>query len=256
MMQDRKSGRVISPGEAASNVLVLPTYNEQENLPALIAAIRGLPDRVRVVIVDDNSPDGTGDIADRLATEGDDVEVIHRTGKLGLGTAYGAGFRRALSLGADRILTMDADFSHDPSYIPALLEASGRYDLVIGSRYVPGGGVRNWPLHRKLLSGAANLVAHIVLGLTARDCTAGFRCYRRQVLETIDLDAIRASGYSYLIEMLYRCQRKGFAVGEVPIIFVDRELGQSKISRGEILKAGRTVARLSGERFIRGGATP
>jgi hypothetical protein len=148
---------------------------------------------------------------------------------------------------------MDADFSHDPCYLPGLLEASHRHDLVIGSRYVPGGGVKNWGASRRFLSWGANSLAHVVLGLHARDCTAGFRCYHRKVLEQIDPASIRASGYSYLIEMLYRCQEQGFSVGEVPIIFADRRLGQSKISRGEIFKAGRTVARLAVRRLRRAG---
>lgn len=230
--------------------LILPTYNERENLPSLVAAIQALPATIHIIVVDDNSPDGTGALADELAACSPSIEVIHRPGKQGLGTAYAAGFRRAISAGADLLLTMDADFSHDPQYLPAILQASSRYDLVIGSRYVPGGGVRDWPRHRQALSWGANTLAHIVLGLHARDCTAGFRCYRRQVLETVDPASIRASGYSYLIEMLYRCERAGFQVGEVPIIFADRQLGQSKISRGEILKAGRTVLRLAVRRLF------
>lgn len=234
-----------APGVA----LLLPTYNESENIPSLIAAIRGLNAGIRVIIVDDHSPDGTGELADQLAAGSDDLTVIHRPGKLGLGTAYGAGFRHALAMGADLIMTMDADFSHDPAYIPSLLEMARRFDLVIGSRYVPGGGIRNWEAHRRALSRTANALAHTVLGLHARDCTAGFRCYRRRVLETVDLDAIRADGYSYLIEMLYHCERLGFSVGETPIVFTDRQRGQSKISRGEIFKAGGTVLRLARERI-------
>jgi len=230
-------------------IVVVPTYNERENLPALVAAIRSLPTPICIIVVDDNSPDGTGLLADELASRGNDVEVIHRPGKLGLGTAYTAGFRHALAASADLILTMDADFSHDPSYLPALLEASRRYDLVIGSRYVPGGGVRHWGPWRKLLSWGANTLARLMLGFHARDCTAGFRCYRRVVLEAIDLDTIRANGYSYLIEMLFNCQRLGFKIGETPIIFTDRRLGQSKISQDEILKAGRTVVGLAARRY-------
>jgi len=164
-----------------------------------------------------------------------------------------AGFRQAIADGADVILTMDADFSHHPRYLPAMLEASRRYDLVIGSRYVRGGGVEHWGPERKLLSWGANRLAHLIVGLHARDCTAGFRCYRRKVLETVDPATIRADGYSYLIEMLYRVQEQGFTVGEVPIIFADRRLGQSKISQGEILKAGRTVARMAVRRLRRAG---
>lgn len=236
-----------SPLRAA---LVLPTYNERENLPALVAAIQALPAPIHIIVVDDDSPDGTGLLADELAARSPSVEVIHRPGKLGLGTAYAAGFRQAIAVGADLILSMDADFSHDPKYLPAILEASNRYDLVIGSRYVPGGGVRDWPWHRQLMSWGANTLAHIVVGLHARDCTAGFRCYRRQVLVAVDPASIRANGYSYLIEMLYGCQRAGFTIGEVPIIFTDRRLGQSKISKGEIFKAGRTVLRLAVRRLF------
>jgi dolichol-phosphate mannosyltransferase len=229
--------------------LVLPTYNERENLAAMVAAIQALPTPIHIIVVDDNSPDGTGAIADALAAHSSSVEVIHRSGKLGLGTAYAAGFGRAIAAGHDLILTMDADFSHDPKYLPAILTASQRYDLVIGSRYVPGGGVRDWPWHRQALSWGANTIAHLLLGLHARDCTAGFRCYRRQVLEAVDPSAIRANGYSYLIEMLFCCERAGFTVGEVPIIFADRRLGQSKISQNEIFKAGKTVLRLAFRRL-------
>lgn len=225
--------------------VILPTYNERENLPALVAAIRALPVPIHIVVVDDSSPDGTGELADALAAREPYLEVIHRPGKLGLGTAYACGFKQAIAHGAELILTMDADFSHDPAYLPAMLEASARYDLVIGSRYVPGGGTLHWGPERKILSWGANALAHLLLGLHTRDCTAGFRCYHRRVLETIGPDAIRSHGYSYLIEMLYNCERSGFSVGEVPIIFADRRLGQSKISRNEIWRAGRTVARLA-----------
>ncbi|MCX7669963.1 MAG: polyprenol monophosphomannose synthase [Anaerolineae bacterium] len=229
--------------------LVLPTYNERDNLPLIVAALQALPISLHILIVDDGSPDGTGAVADELAAAHPRVQVIHRPGKLGLGTAYTAGFQAALAQGAELILTMDADFSHDPSYVPALIEASRRFDLVIGSRYIPGGGVRHWGPQRRALSRGANAIAHRVLGLKARDCTAGFRCYRRAVLETINPATIRADGYSYLIEMLFRCQRAGFNIGEVPIIFADRRLGRSKISQHEILKAALTVLRLSYRRI-------
>jgi len=231
-------------------VLVLPTYNERENLPALVAAIQALAYPIQILVVDDNSPDGTGALADQLAAANPAIRVIHRAGKLGLGTAYTTGFQAALAQGAELILTMDADFSHDPKYLPALLEASRRFDLVIGSRYIPGGGVQDWGPERKALSRGANMVAHRVLGLKARDCTAGFRCYRRAVLETINPASIRADGYSYLIEMLFRCQRGGFSIGETPIIFVDRRLGRSKISQRELVKAAFTVLRLGYRRLI------
>lgn len=236
---------------AAKAVLVLPTYNESENLPALVAAIRRLPPMIHILVVDDNSPDGTGDLAEKLAADYPGIGVIHRPGKLGLGTAYTAGFERALAEGADLVLTMDADFSHDPKYLPALLAGAQHHDLTIGSRYVANGGVVNWGAHRKFLSWAANGLAHVMLGLHARDCTAGFRCYRRAVLEAVNPAAIRANGYSYLIEMLFCCQQLGFDIGEIPIIFADRRRGQSKISQNEILKAGKTVARLAVRRLLR-----
>jgi dolichol-phosphate mannosyltransferase len=232
-------------------VLILPTYDESENLPALVAAIRALPALIHIIVVDDNSPDGTGRLAEALAEQHGSMKIIHRPGKLGLGTAYTAGFARALADGADLILTMDADFSHDPKYLPAMLEGARRYDLTIGSRYVAGGGVVNWGANRKLLSWGANSLAHIVLGLQARDCTAGFRCYRRSVLEAVKPASIRANGYSYLIEILFCCQQLGFHIGEIPIIFADRRRGQSKISKNEILKAGKTVMRLAYRRIKR-----
>jgi glycosyltransferase involved in cell wall biosynthesis len=207
----------------------------------------------RVIVVDDNSPDGTGQIADRLAAQlPGRVDVIHRAGKLGLGTAYIAGFRRALDLAATQVITMDADFSHQPDYIPALLRLSRHCDLVIGSRYVSGGGSRNWGILRQTLSRGANVVAHITLGLAACDCTAGFRCYQAGLLQAIDLDEIRSNGYSFLIEMLFLCQQMGASVDEIPIIFEDRRAGRSKISLAEIGKAWQAVVRLSASRLLGG----
>ncbi|MCS7221834.1 MAG: polyprenol monophosphomannose synthase [Anaerolineae bacterium] len=231
--------------------VVVPTYNERENLPDLVRALLALPLKVQVIIVDDNSPDGTGQLADRLALETGRVAVIHRPSKQGLGTAYTAGFRCALQFDVDCIITMDADFSHDPHYVPTLVERTALYDLVIGSRYVPGGGIQLWGWERRLLSWGANMIARRMLGLQVHDCTAGFRCYRRQALEAIDLDSIRADGYSYLVEMLFRCQLAGLTIGEVPIVFVDRRRGASKISRQEIFKAGFTVFRLAWGRVWR-----
>lgn len=219
--------------------IIIPTYNERENLPRLVHQLKALCLGLSVVVVDDNSPDGTGEVAETLADA-----VIHRPGKLGLGTAYIAGFRYALSQGAQRIMTMDADFSHHPRYIPDMLAASEQYDIVIGSRYVPGGGTRYWPWTRVLLSWGANTVARLLLGLRAHDCTAGFRCYHRRVLESLDLDAILSDGYSFLIELIYHCQRQGWRIGEVPILFADRRHGASKISKQEIYKAVYTVFRL------------
>jgi glycosyltransferase involved in cell wall biosynthesis len=227
--------------------VIVPTYNERENIESLVTQLLALPMAVRVIVVDDNSPDGTGEIANQLAAERDGrVGVVHRAGKLGLGTAYIAGFKRALADGADLICTMDADFSHNPRYIPSMVDKIDQgCDLVIGSRYVRGGGVSNCTFDRKFLSWGSNTFTRIVLGLRAHDTTAGFRCYRREVLEGMDLDEIKASGYSFLVEMLYRVQRRGWRVGEVPIIFENRRLGASKISKGEIIKAMGTVLRLA-----------
>jgi len=231
--------------------IVVPTYNERENIESLVTQLLALPTAVRVIVVDDNSPDGTGAIADRMAAESNGrVGVIHRAGKLGLGTAYIAGFKRALAEGVDLICTMDADFSHNPRYVPAMVDKIGQgYDLVIGSRYVRGGGTSGCTLARKFLSWGANAFARTMLGLRAHDTTAGFRCYRREVLNKIALDEIKASGYSFLIEMLYRVQRRGWRVGEVPIVFENRRLGASKVSKGEIVRALRTVLRLAWARL-------
>ena len=234
-------------------VVIVPTYNERENIESLVTQLLALPTAVRIIVVDDNSPDGTGAIAARLAAEsGGRMGVIHRAGKLGLGTAYIAGFKRALAEEADLICTMDADFSHNPRYIPAMVDKVGQgYDLVIGSRYVRGGGASGCTFDRKLLSWGANAFARTMLGLHAHDTTAGFRCYRREVLQGMDLDDIKASGYSFLIEMLYRVQRSDWRVGEVPIVFENRRLGISKISRAEVMRAMHTVLRLAWRRLVR-----
>jgi dolichol-phosphate mannosyltransferase len=213
--------------------LVLPTYNEAENLERIAgAATRSLPTASpehRLLIVDDNSPDGTGEIADRLAAERDDIEVLHRPGKEGLGRAYLAGFQRALDGGAELVMEMDADFSHDPADIPRLIEAAAGADLVIGSRYMPGGGVEGWAWHRELLSRGGCLYARVLLGVPVRDLTGGFKCFRRQVLEKLDLSEIHADGYGFQIEMTYRAIREGFEVREIPITFRDRVAGTSKM---------------------------
>lgn len=225
--------------------MIVPTYNESENLARLVGRLRALPGDVHLLIVDDASPDGTGAIADAIAACDPHVHVLHRTGKFGLGTAYRAGFHYGIERGYDYICTMDADFSHSPESLPALLDlATSGYDLVIGSRYVTGGAVVGSPPLRKFISYAANALAHLLLGVTARDCTAGFRCYRRQVLEAIDLEAIFSSGYSFLIEMAFLVERAGFRIGEVPITFVNRTEGASKINKREIYKAMYTILRL------------
>lgn len=231
------------------HTIIIPTYNERENIEPLVEGILNLGLGSEIIIVDDNSPDGSGELADKLAAQHPGLRVLHRPGKLGLGTAHIAGMKAALADGAACILTMDADFSHHPRYLPDLLAALESLDVVIGSRYVPGGGTLYCTLPRQVLSRGANLFARTVLGLHAGDATAGFRGYRRAVLESIPLDEIRSDGYSFLIEMLYRCQRQGWHIGEVPILFENRQRGASKISKAEILKAIQTVARLGWERI-------
>jgi len=191
----------------------------------------------RVLVIDDNSPDGTGELADRLAAELDAVEVLHRPRKEGLGPAYLAGFRRALELGAELVVEIDCDFSHDPADVPRLLDAAKDADLVLGSRYVPGGGVENWGAVRRAISAGGSLYSRLLLGVPVRDLTGGFKCFRRVVLETIDLDAIGSRGYAFQIETTYRALRHGFRVREIPIRFVDRESGGSKMSRSIVLEA-------------------
>ncbi len=234
--------------------VIVPTYNEADNLDDLLSQLLALPVHLGVVVVDDSSPDGTGALADRWAEQQPGrVVVVHRPAKLGLGTAYIAGFKTALhELGAERVLTMDADFSHNPRYIPDMIALSRTAHVVIGSRYVPGGGTRHCSRRRIILSRGANLVARTLLGLRARDATAGFRLYRREVLLSIPLDEVFSSGYSFLVEMLFLCQRRGWQIGEVPIIFEDRRKGTTKISRQEIYKAQYTVFRLFLRR-LRGG---
>ena len=226
------------------SAIIIPTYNESDNIANLVNQILALPIDARVIVVDDNSPDGTGDRVDEIARREARVLCVHRPGKLGLGTAHIAGMRRAIELDLDPILTMDADFSHDPRYIPDLLAGLERYDVVIGSRYAPGGGMEGRDFKLRVVSWGANLFARTTLGLKATDCTAGFRAYRRAVLESISLDLVFSNGYSFLIEMLYHCQARGWRVGESPITYQDRRAGASKISRAEIYKATYTVLRL------------
>ena len=213
--------------------LVLPTYNEAANLEPIVHAV--LPQLASVsadhtvLVVDDSSPDGTGEIADRLAGEHEAVQVLHRAGKEGLGRAYIAGFTRAIEGGADLVLEMDADFSHDPTDIPRLIEAAGDADLVLGSRYVQGGGVAGWTWHRRTLSRGGSWYARTILGIDVHDLTGGFKCFRRRVLETLDFEEIHADGYGFQIEMTYRAARAGFRVREIPITFHDRRAGESKM---------------------------
>jgi dolichol-phosphate mannosyltransferase len=221
-------------------IVCLPTYNERANIEPMLRALTPLG--VRVLVIDDNSPDGTGEIADRLAGELDFVSVLHRERKEGLGPAYIAGFRRALAEGADYVLEFDCDFSHDPRDVPRLIAAcENGADLALGSRYVPGGGTRNWGLGRRFVSIGGSWYARTLLGVGVRDLTGGFKCYRRQVLERIDLDAIRSLGYAFQIETTYRTIRAGFSVVEVPIVFSDRIEGTSKMSRAIVLEAVKRV---------------
>jgi dolichol-phosphate mannosyltransferase len=219
-------------------VICLPTYNERENLEPMVRTLGALlEDGDRVLVIDDSSPDGTGELADRLAADHAWVEVLHRSEKQGLGPAYLAGFRHALAVGADLVFEMDCDRSHDPADVPRLRAAANGADLVLGSRYVAGGRIRNWGLVRRLVSAGGSLYARLVLGVHVRDLTGGFKCYRRRVLEEIDLDEVRSRGYAFQIETTYRALRAGFRVVEVPITFVDREVGGSKMSRAIVLEA-------------------
>ncbi len=220
--------------------VVMPTYNEAENLPTMVAELLALSiDRLQIVIVDDNSPDGTGHVADRLASRYlEQIHVIHRHQKQGLGSAYRQGFRLALQNGAGYIVEMDADLSHSPTCIPRMLEEAEKYDVVVGSRYVSGGAVDDrWRLWRRFLSRLGNAYARAVTGLEVKDTTAGFKVFRREVLECIDLSRIRSDGYSFQIEMAYACQQAGYRVREIPIFFEDRLIGSSKMDFGVVLEA-------------------
>jgi dolichol-phosphate mannosyltransferase len=215
--------------------LILPTYDEAENIAAIIRAALGVleqaaPGAHRILVVDDGSPDGTGAIADRLAAEHDAVEVLHRTTREGLGPAYLAGFARALDGGATHVMEMDSDFSHDPADLARLLAASAEADVVLGSRYVAGGGVSDWGRIRRLVSRGGSWYAQRVLGLPVRDLTGGFKCFRREVLEAIDLPTVRSRGYAFQVELTYRASQAGFRIVELPIVFRDRQLGHSKMS--------------------------
>ena len=228
----------------ARAVVCVPTYNERDNVEALVRALGDVLDtsRDRVLVIDDGSPDGTGGIADRLAEELPWLDVLHRTTKEGIGRAYLAGFERALATGAELVLEMDCDFSHAPRDVPRLIATcEGGADLALGSRWVKGGGTENWGLLRRFISRGGSLYARLVLGVGVRDLTGGFKCFRRAVLETIDLDAIAARGYGFQIEGTYRALRAGFRVVEIPITFVDRRVGESKMSGAIVLEAMRQV---------------
>jgi dolichol-phosphate mannosyltransferase len=226
-------------------LVCIPTYNERENLEPIVRAVLAADPRVDILVVDDNSPDGTGQLADQLAAAEPRVRVLHREKKQGLGRAYLHAFRWALAEPYTYIIEMDADFSHDPRYLPTLLNtAEAGVDLVLGSRYVKGGGTVNWGVGRKVISRGGSLYARSILGVRVRDLTGGFKCFHRRVLETLDLDAVHSSGYGFQIELTYRTLRKGFRVQEVPIVFEDRRVGHSKMSRRIFLEAFTMVWKL------------
>jgi dolichol-phosphate mannosyltransferase len=232
-------------------MVVVPTYNERKNLEELAPRVLSALPGVELLVVDDGSPDGTGEYADTLGEGDPRVHVLHRPSKMGLGSAYVEGFRFALDAGAELIVQMDADFSHDPDVIPELVENAGSYDVVLGSRYITGANVVNWPLSRLFLSYFANVYTHLVTGLPLRDSTGGFKCFRRKVIESIDLGSIRSDGYSFQIEVNFRCWRKGFSIVEIPIVFVDRHAGTSKMSRRIVWEAMWLVWRLRLEAVLR-----
>lgn len=231
-------------------IVVIPTYNERDNVAPLLARLSAIPNPPDLFFVDDASPDGTGELLESLRATHPNLRVLHREGKLGLGTAYRTAFRQLVQEGYDCLLSMDADLSHPPEAIPAMLAASQEADLVVGSRYAPGGGTQNCSLARRLLSLGANAGARLLLGLSLRDATAGFRCYRRDVLADLDRRDIRSNGYSYLLEMSYHAQRSGYRLAEVPIRFDDRVHAKSKMSRREIYLAAKTLLRLASDRLF------
>ncbi len=225
-------------------LVLVPTYNERDNVIPLLTQILTLPSAVDVLVIDDGSPDGTAEtVSDQFGTNSR-VHLLKRPSKLGLGTAYAAGFHYALEKGYDAAVTMDADFSHNPSHIPELIEASAKADVVIGSRYVPGGATLNWGWMRILMSRVANWMAHSMLSLQPSDCTSGFRLYHCKILQELDFEGVVAEGYSYLVEILYLAETKNLRIAEVPITFIERRAGKSKISRKEIFKAIQTIFRL------------
>ena len=221
----------------ADTLVVIPTYNEHQTLPEVVARVLAAPVEADILVVDDASPDGTGRIADRLSADDGRVHVLHRPAKQGLGPAYRAGLGWGLEAGYDVLVEMDADLSHDPGHLPELVARLGQADLVLGSRYVPGGGTRNWPWHRRALSSGGNWYVRTVTGVDVRDGTSGYRAFRRVVLEEIRLQELRSDGYSFQVETLLRTWRAGFVIDEVPITFVERRAGTSKISRGIVLEA-------------------
>ena len=230
-----------------STVVCLPTYNERENLSQMIEAIFATLDQLHILVIDDNSPDGTGQLADEHAAADERVHVLHRTAKEGLGRAYLAGFQWALAQGYERIIQMDCDFSHQPKYLVGMLQLAESSDLVLGSRYIPGGGTEGWAWHRRFLSKGGNTYARMILGLPYKDLTGGFKCWNRRVLEALPLADIESNGYVFQIEMTWRAVRLGFSIAELPIVFPDRVAGESKMTGGIVTEAMKNVIKI---RFI------
>ena len=218
-------------------IVIIPTYNEKDNIENIVRDILSQSEEVSVLVVDDNSPDGTGRLVDSMAAADPRVNVMHRAGKMGLGSAYIEGFKYALKAGYDYIFEMDADYSHDPREIPNFLAAIKDHDVVIGSRYIGGVRILNWPIERLMLSYSASLYTRMITGIKLIDCTSGFKCFRREVLEALDLDRVHSDGYSFQIEMSFLCQAKGFSLKEIPIVFTDRMQGHSKMNKGIVYEA-------------------
>lgn len=241
----------MSPAPKRKTLIIVPTYNERENLPELVSQIFSEVPHTHILVVDDNSPDGTGALADGLAAADARVHVMHRAGKLGLGTAYIGGFKWALERDYERVFEMDADFSHQPKYLPTFLEKAEEADLVLGCRYMKGGGTEDWTFMRRMISKGGNLYARAVMGLRFKDLTGGFKCFRREVLEALELDAVKSKGYAFQIELTYRAHLAGFKIAEVPIIFPDRKLGQSKMSGRIVREAMLNVVKLRFDKGIK-----
>jgi dolichol-phosphate mannosyltransferase len=240
----------VPPAAPHRLLIVLATYNERANLEALLGEIRQAATNAEVLVIDDDSPDGTGALADELASRWPWLHVLHRSGKLGLGTALLAGMQYAIDHGYDLVLTMDADFSHHPRYLPALLAGMARRDVMIGSRYVPGGGTVNWPLGRKLISRSVNILCRVLMRLAPRDCSGGYRCYRVDLLRRAGLRRVISRGYSFQEEMLYRCRRAGGRLGETPIVFENRREGASKANPREMVRSLSTLVWLGTQSFL------
>lgn len=235
------------------SLIVIPTYNEHENIASLIEDVRRCAPATDILVIDDNSPDGTGRLVDELAARMPQVRALHRPGKLGLGTAYVRGFQYAIEQDYDLVFEMDADYSHDPHYLPEFLELANEADLVIGSRYIPGGGTPNWTALRRFISGGGNIFARMVLGIPVHDCTSGYRCYRTAALRQLNLEAIHAQGYAFQVALAYNFWKSGFRMREIPIIFVDRRVGKSKMSRKIFIEGFLWVlrTRLTGDAAVR-----